>query len=181
MDPAYSLLASLALALLFANSAYHKLRDLERFEAIVADYRLLPSVVAATATRALPLVEIGLAAALVFPPTARAGSLFAATLLSVYSLAIGINLARGRRDFDCGCGGDSRQPLGPGLLARNALLIVIAIGGAASIPSGARALSPFDGITVVFGLATLALAWQAAGQLHANLIPSSESERRILR
>lgn len=181
MDPAYSLLASLALALLFSASAYHKARDFNRFEAILADYRLLPSFATATAARALPLVEIGLAAALVFPPTARPASLVAATLLSVYSLAVGINLARGRREIDCGCGGDSGQTIGPGLVARNALLIVIAIGGAAPIPSGARVLSPFDGITIAFGLATLALIWQAAGQLHSNLNPSSDSERRILR
>jgi len=181
MDPAYTLLAALALALLFATSAYHKLRDLEHFEAILVDYRLLPDYFTAPAARALPLVEIGLAAALVLPATTGSASLVAAALLGVYSLAIGINLARGRRDIDCGCGGDSGQSLGPGLLARNALLMVIAIGGAVPGPTDARNLSAFDVVTIAFGLATLILAWQAAGQIHSNSIPSSESARRILR
>jgi hypothetical protein len=181
MDPAYSLFAALALALLFATSAYHKARDVSRFEAILAEYRLLPSCTTAAAARALPLVEIGLAATLAFPPTAGSASLVAAALLSIYSLAIGINLARGRRNIDCGCGGDAEQSLGTGLLARNALLICVAVGGSMPVPNGARALSPFDAITIAFGLATLALAWQAAGQLRSNLTLSSESERRILR
>jgi len=181
MDPAYSLLAALALALLFATSAYHKLRDLRRFEAILANYRLLPSRITAAAAPAFPLVEIGLATALVIPGTGGPASLAAAALLGVYSLAIGINLARGRRDIDCGCGGDAGQSIGPGLLARNALLIAIAIGAAVPAPIGARDLSVFDVLTIAFGLATLALVWQAAGQIHSNMISSSESERRMLR
>jgi hypothetical protein len=181
MDPAFSLLASLALALLFAISAYHKARDQSRFEAILADYRLLPPLLIVPATRTFTLVEIALTAALVLPATARAASLVAAGLLIAYSFAIGINLARGRREIDCGCGGDSGQPLGSGLLVRNAVLIVIATASSVPMPVGARVLSPFDGITIAFGLATLTLVWQAAGQLHSNPMPSSESERRILR
>jgi len=49
-------------------------------------------------------------------------------LLVLYSSAIAINLVRGRRDIECGCGGAATHvPLSGWLLARNAALMATAL------------------------------------------------------
>ena len=47
-------------------------------------------------------------------------------LLALYAGAMAVNLARGRRDLDCGCAGPGvRRPVGEGLLIRNGALIAV--------------------------------------------------------
>ena len=49
-------------------------------------------------------------------------------LLSLYTAAIVLNLARGRRDIDCGCGGPgSRQTLHEWLVWRNLAYLTLAL------------------------------------------------------
>ncbi len=174
MDPVITTLARLGLALLFAAAAAHKLRDRTRFQGILADYRLLPEALVPAAALSLVGVELGLAAALLGPATAPAAAIAAAGVLSVYALAIGINLARGRRDIDCGCGGPG-QRLHPGLLARNAALV--AVCGVAALPVAPRPLSILDAFSVTLGLAGLALVWLASGELASRSQPAWGSRR----
>ncbi len=168
IDPVFSLLGSLALAILFASSSYHKARDLSRFESILANYRLLPSVLVGPAARVMTALEMGVSAALLFPAATKSAASVAAFLLLIYSLAIGINLLRGRTEIDCGGGGggDTEQAIGGGLLLRNALLVSVAI--MAIQPIAPRPLSLLDLFTILVGLATLAVVWQAAGLLHGT-------------
>ena len=57
-----------------------------------------------------------------------AGSAAAAILLGLFSVAIGINLARGRSHIDCGCFQSAlRQQLSISLLVRNGFLIALAL------------------------------------------------------
>ena len=127
------------LLLLLASGAAEKLRDSRRFRAAVAGYALLPERAIGAAATAFALGEAALAAALLAPAAAgvRAIAAVAAALLfAVYGAAIAINLARGRRAIDCGCGGPAaRVPLSGWLVARNALLVAAALlcagGGAA--------------------------------------------------
>ncbi len=141
----------------------HKLRDVGAFRAIVRAYRLLPEA-AVGAAPALAVGELAVALALVVPPTRTGAALAAIALLAVYSTAIAVNLARGRRSIDCGCGPlGARQPIGAWLLARNALLI-----GAAALTVRvpvARALVWVDGLTIVGGVVVLMCGWTAAHTL----------------
>ena len=170
LDPALELLLRGALALLFASTALHKARDLAGFRAALDGYALLPERLIGIAAVALAAAEAGLAAALVAPASlgARSPALVAiAALLGLYAAAIGVNLARGRRDIDCGCTGPAaRQPLSGWLLARNALLGALSlacVGGAFPRP-----LVWIDAITVAGGLALGVATWIAVHGLLAH-------------
>lgn len=87
---------------------------------------------------ALPLggVEIAAGAALALPSSRVPGAVLAAALLAIYSAAIAINLRRGNRDIDCGCGPGTRElPLSGALFARNAVLIGVALVNAGAEPA----------------------------------------------
>ncbi len=81
-----------------------KLRSGGEFEAILAAYRLLPLAALPHAARLLPGAEIVLGAGLFVPVSARWCAAPAAGLLVLFALAVAINLARGRKNLDCGCG-----------------------------------------------------------------------------
>ncbi len=167
MDPALVLVLRAALALLFALAAVHKARAPREFRAVLGAYRLLPAVLVGPAALALPAVEAALAAALALPAVEGAGLVGAAALLLLYAGAMAVNLARGRRDLDCGCLGPARRrPIGPGLVARNLVLAAAALGGAAA--PGRRPLVWVDAITVGAGTAALAALWVAAERLSAH-------------
>ncbi len=165
-DPAVMLAAHAAFALLFAAAAWHKLRDRVGFAAVLSAYRVLPAAVVPAAALAVAIVELGAAAAWLVP-RARVGALMLTVgLLATYGVAIAVNLARGRRAIDCGCGvGSARQPIGEGLLVRNALLAAVAVAAAA--PSGERPLVWVDALTVAGVLAVAACGWTAAHDLAA--------------
>ena len=168
MDPVVTGTLCLVLALLFGGGALRKTRDLVGFAAIVEHYELLPRMLVSSVAGALVASEGALALLLVVPATRELGALGAAGMLLVYSAAIGINLARGRRDIDCGCAGAAvgRRGLAPELLARNALLLGAAL--LAALPVETRPLVWLDPISIALGVVTLALTWNAAGQLAAT-------------
>src|SRR2546425_7648864 len=100
MDPVIDVTLRTALALLFFVAAGHKLRDLDRFRATLAEYRLLPAGLVPLAVALVVAVEVAAAGALLVPGARAAGLVSAAALLVLYGAAIAINLARGRRDID---------------------------------------------------------------------------------
>src|SRR5439155_1227195 len=105
MDPVIDVTLRTALALLFSVAAGHQLQDLGRFRATLVEYRLLPAGLVPLAAALVVAVEVAAAGALLVPGARAAGLVSAATLLVVYGAAVAINLARGRRDIDCGCAG----------------------------------------------------------------------------
>ena len=164
LDPVFAWVARLALALLFAHAAWHKARDLQAFRAALAGYRLLPERAVGAAALALVGLELATAAALL---ASRAGGALALALLGAYTLAIALNLARGRREIDCGCFGPAaRQPLSGALVARN--LVLLASAALALAPTSARAPHWSDALSVAGGVAFAALAFAAQGALLAN-------------
>ncbi|MCC6847057.1 MAG: methylamine utilization protein MauE [Deltaproteobacteria bacterium] len=166
LDPVVTLAVRAAFALLFAVAAWHKLRDRAGFRAVLAAYRVLPERVVPAAGVAVAALEGTLATAWLAPGAASVAAPATAALLAVYALAIGVNLARGRRTIDCGCGvGGAAQPVGEGLVARNALL---AAGALATLrPTTPRALVWIDAATVAGVVAVAACAWTAAHALAA--------------
>lgn len=176
LDPALELVLRGALALLLGAGAVQKARDLASFRAAIEGYELLPVRAVAAAAVAFTGLEAGLAIALVVPAGLglRAAGLGAAALLfALYAVAIAVNLARGRREIDCGCSGPAAHvPLSGWLLARNAVLIGAALaclGGASARPLGA-----VDALTIAGAIAVLALAWTA---LHGLLAYSAALAR----
>jgi hypothetical protein len=128
-------------ALIFAGAAWHKLRVPAVFRTTLAAYRLVPSNLVSATAASLAAAEPAIAFMLLWTPARTAGFLLAAALLALYAGAIGVNLARGRDDIDCGCGGEA-QPLSWALIVRNALLAGLALIWAA--PPADRALGPID-------------------------------------
>jgi uncharacterized membrane protein YphA (DoxX/SURF4 family) len=166
LDPLLLLTLRVALALLFATTAAHKLSDADSFRASVRAYRLIPAAAVGLVAALLTAVEAALAIGLVVAATASAAAAGAVVLLALYSIAIAINLARGRTDLDCGCAGPTaRQPLVRGLLLRNALLVGCAL--LAGARGGDRSLVWLDAVSLFGSVACAAALWHAAGRLLA--------------
>lgn len=175
IDPQVHGLIGMALALLLGSAAAHKLREPQRFAAQLAAYRLLPEAVAPLAGRALGALEAFLCLALLLPWTRAAAGPAVALLLALYGGAIAINLLRGRRHIDCGCG-DVPVPLSLWLLVRNAVLVA----GAAvlALPVSERALGWLDPVLGLPALIAVVLAHLAFEQLlgnHGRLRPAESS------
>ncbi|SRR5579871_6060965 len=176
MDPALKWTLAAALSILFASSAAIKLAALSRFAAAVENYRILPRRWSWLTAVVVPVLEASAAIGLLISATREPAAIAAALLIAMFSAAIAINLARGRREIDCGCFGAAlRQTLSGWLLARNAILIAAAaaIGG----PERVRPLQMLDAITVVFGAATLTALYASMNHLIANAFWIGELER----
>ncbi|MBF4559813.1 methylamine utilization protein MauE [Pseudomonas sp. p50] len=167
IDPIFIIASALAIAVLLASAATHKLRAPARFAKQLADYQLLPEALVRPSARVIPAVELAIAFALLVPVSRSWAALTAASLIALYAAAIGINLWRGRRDIDCGCAGpDQAQPLRPVLLLRNSVLVGLAL--LASVAPIVRDLNVFDGFVTLFASAVALLIYAAADGLLAN-------------
>lgn len=164
MDPVLHLLLRGALALLLATAAVAKLRQPRDFHGILLAYRLLPPRLVPGVARLLPWAEAVLAAGLL---AGLIGAwLGAALLLLGYAAAMTINLGRGRREIDCGCGG-APQPLSWWLVGRNGLLAAAAAAGGFA-PVLQRPLTVIDAMVTLAALIGVTLLYGAAHQLLAN-------------
>jgi hypothetical protein len=171
VDPLFWHVARWLLFGVFAAALWHKLRAREAFAAIVDDYRLLPRRMVPAAAVAVVTLEVLVLTGLLFVATARPAAGLAVLLLVGYALAIVINLARGRRDIDCGCmgptgGTDGRHRLSRWLPLRNVALI--ACGAVIVTPVSARELLWFDIVGISAGAAVALLVYFTADQLLAN-------------
>jgi Methylamine utilisation protein MauE len=164
LDPIVGILIMASVALLFASAAMHKLRDLAQFDAVFSAYGIIPAIPGVRISWTVPVLELLVAAGLASSLTRPYAALLGILLLSAYAAAIGVNLRRGRRDLACGCGGpDERRPIAPWMVWRNILIALAA--GTAFAPWTDRALTMTDGVTIVFGLLTVALIYLCADQL----------------
>lgn len=167
IDPIFIIASALAIAVLLASAATHKLRAPARFAKQLADYQLLPEALVRPSARVIPVLELAIAFALLVPVSRSWAALTAASLITLYAAAIGINLWRGRRDIDCGCAGpDQAQPLRPVLLLRNSVLVGLAL--LASVAPIVRDLTVFDGFVTLASAAVALLIYAAADGLAAN-------------
>ena len=150
-------LSALTLFAVFAAAGLAKLADLGGSRSAVEGFGVPVSLARPIGT-ALPVVELLVAALLVFPATAVAGAVGAGLVLLAFTAAIALNVARGRTP-DCHCFGQLHSaPAGWGTLARNVALLVIA-GTAAVSLSTEQGTSAFSWIGDVDGST---LPWFAA-------------------
>jgi hypothetical protein len=141
------------------------------FAGAVAGYRLLPVSFSKPAAVAFIAAEWLLAAAVLLPGLHTPAAFGAAALLALYTLAIVWNLARGRRDIDCGCGGPlGRRRISEALVARNAMLIGAAL--ASALPVLPRSLGWLDAFTALAAIASCALLYGATEALFTRPVAS---------
>ncbi len=177
LDPALAWALRVALAGIWLLAASHKAADPRAFRAAVAGYRLVPESLVTGVARTLCFGELALALGLLVPAASAPAALASAALLALYAAAMGVNLARGRRDFDCGCAAPgTARPVGEGLLVRNGLLIVVS--GLAALPPTPRSLGGLDALTVAAGAATLLLLHAATEAALGNAPRSRSLEER---
>src|SRR6202011_4990388 len=94
-------------------------------------------------------------------PTRAIAAASLLALLTIFSGAIAINLARGRTNIDCGCFGPAlRQELSGWLLLRNIFLAIVA--AAVMLPENGRAIEALDVATMVLGATTLVILYASA-------------------
>ncbi len=113
-----------------------KLRSLSDFRSAVGAYELVGPRASEFVTKALPPIEVVCGVFILMRRAEPYVVLPAVALFCVFAGAIGINIVRGRRDLDCGCG---LAPSGGGIgwahVIRNILLACMAIAIALLLPS----------------------------------------------
>ena len=118
--------ARLVLAAVFAVAGWTKARDPAGTRAALRDFGV-PDRLAPAVAFLLPVAELAVAILLLFHDTAAAGAVAAIALLAVFITAISVSLARGQRP-DCHCFGQVRsEPVTGRTVARNCVLIALAI------------------------------------------------------
>jgi len=170
LDPTLPHIFAALLAIIFLGGAGQKLRDVDGFVMAVEQYRLLPERWAAVAAKSLLAAEIAAGLLLLPLATRAAGAGLALALLIAFTVAITINLLRGRRAIDCGCGGpEGGQHLSWGLVLRNVTLGAMAALSSATLATEIpRTLVWLDGLTLVAGTLALYGLYAAANQLMTN-------------
>jgi hypothetical protein len=163
-------------ALLFLVAGIDKLRHRALLPGVIANYRLLPAALVGPASALLPLAELAVAAGLLaglMTGWTMVPALAAALLLLAFAGAMAINILRGRRHIDCGCGhAGLRQRLGWGRVARNiglAVLLLPLLVSSAPLAAGDLAVALAAGSVVYL----LMLLFAALASLPG--LPSSQA------
>jgi peroxiredoxin len=121
-----ALVARLVLAAIFIVSGLAKLADRSGSRKAVADFGI-PEGLAGVVAGALPFVEIAIAIALLPARTAQVAGLASAVLMGLFTIAIAINLMRGRTP-DCHCFGQlTAEPIGWSTVVRNVALAALGV------------------------------------------------------
>jgi hypothetical protein len=162
----YGAMCRLGIAAILAQSAWHALSDPSRHAAAISGYRLLPYRAVPAAAWAFPLLSLSAAALLPWSATAASGLVLAISLITAFTVAIAINLRRGRIHIDCGCGGADGQRISRGLVLRN--LVLLAMLTTSLLAPAPHATDPFTVAVELAGGAAIAALYFAASQLLAN-------------
>jgi len=122
------LVARLLLAVSFLSSSFPKLRHPRAFASKVQAYHRLPKPWVRPFAFTLPWLELALGLMLLVGWQTRLAALVSAGLLLVFLAAMSINLARGRKDLDCGCSGKQHsQKISWKTIARNIVLVLFSV------------------------------------------------------
>jgi Methylamine utilisation protein MauE len=172
LDPAIGFLIIIGIALLFLMAAIHKLRNLALFTEVFAAYRVLPERWARRCAWLIPAIELAIAITLPVSLCRRWAVVAAMGLLIAYASGVAVNLARGKRDLDCGCGAaGSRRSIAAWMVWRNLFLVLIL--AIAAVPWSSRPFSGSDALTVLGGVAVLAALYAAIDRLLGEVAPKA--------
>jgi hypothetical protein len=175
-DPVLGYIVALGIAALLGSAGLHKLRARHQFSEVLGAYRLLPESVIPGMVAVLLVAELSTALGLIVPASRPAACVAAATLLLLYACAIGINLARGRRDLDCGCSlASARRPIAAWMLLRNGVLASLAL--TVALPWSGRPLTALDLMTIAGGALAAALLYVSVDALLGTVAPAAALAR----
>jgi len=167
VDPVINIIASLILSYVFVVAGFHKCQAPKEFATTLNNYKILPESLIRQGVYLFPTVEIMTGVALLIPVTAKLAALSAGFLLSIYMVAIGVNLLQGRGNIDCGCGGsEQKQTISEWMIVRNSLLLFLAYIVTCQIEP--RSLLWFDWIVIILATLTGCLFYNIVNQLLAN-------------
>lgn len=127
IDPVFYWIISIILAMLWCRAAINKLQASQEFAQLFAAYHLFPQSLAPSMAMILPCVELLVAVLLLLPARQIEGALASAALLSIYAMAMVLNLLRGRNHIDCGCHFGSSQSISWLLVTRNMVLACLSL------------------------------------------------------
>jgi uncharacterized membrane protein YphA (DoxX/SURF4 family) len=165
-----ALLARVALTLVFGLAGIAKLADLSTSRRTVEAFGL-PRGVANVVGTLLPVVELLVAAGLLFQATARWAAVGALVLLIVFSTGVAVALADGRTP-NCNCFGQvSSEQISWRTIARNAVFALGAVFVIVQAPGASLEAWTTDvtAANLVAGVAVLAAAFAGLGLLHFAL------------
>jgi len=154
-------------ALFWALSALHKVMDWPMYRSSVRDYRILPEPLQPAAAAGILMVELGLAVSWLVDRSRELAGLTSAVLLIVYGLAMAYNLAQGRNNIECGCGGDA-QTIHWTLVLRNAILAVLAFCCGIAMTLNSRSLNLMDFFSIAAGGLAFYGVYIVCNQIMAN-------------
>jgi len=121
--------AQVLIGLVFIGAALPKIGDPQSFAVAVHNFRLLPLALENLLALSLPWIELVAGLALVLGVRARAGGLLASLMMILFTVVVGIALARGL-DVACGCFGTADgSRVGAQKLLENSGLTVLALLG----------------------------------------------------
>lgn len=120
----FALTFQFSLGAVFLLSSLPKLRRPFAFAGSVVEYKILPAQVARVLALALIPLEAFLAVAFLTGWWTEIALPLAASLLSLFLIAVAINLRRGR-GVQCGCFGNASELISPRTLARLLLLLIV--------------------------------------------------------
>lgn len=141
--------ARCVLGLVFAVSAWSKLRDFPAFLDALTTMRALPKALDRPITALVVILEVAVPLLLLMSVTAPLGLALAAVLLIGFGAAIAVTLSRGT-GAACACFGPASRPFGHRHLLRNTLLAVLA-GAGALAGVGGGAVPPLAGAVIAAG------------------------------
>jgi thiol-disulfide isomerase/thioredoxin len=152
-----TVLLRVALSVVFGTAGVTKLLDQRGTRDAVKNFGA-PEPLAPALSIALPIAELAIAAGLLFVNTTRASAVASLLVLSLFILAIGVNLARGRT-HDCHCFGQLySRPLGWPTLVRN---LIFALGAGFVLWQSGTETSPSI-VSTLAGLSSAQWLWLIA-------------------
>ena len=122
----FALTFQFSLGVVFLLSSLPKLRQPLTFVGSVVEYKILPSQVARVLALALIPLEAFLAVAFLTGWWTEIALPLSMVLLSLFLIAVSINLRRGR-SVQCGCFGNTNELISPRTLARLLMLLTVAM------------------------------------------------------
>ncbi|MCA1846389.1 MAG: DoxX family membrane protein [Actinobacteria bacterium] len=164
------LAARMVLGVVFGLAGAAKLMDRVGGRRALVDFGIPPRFAAPGAVL-VPVAELGVAAALLARPWARLGAVGALVLLVVFSVALAVNLAAGRKT-DCHCFGRLHSsPIGSATLLRNGVLAGLSILVMVKGPG----LELADGLALAAVAVIVGLVVRMVAANHRHVHPAPEA------
>ena len=160
------MIATFFCAFLFAQSGWQKIAAPAYYAEVINNYRVGSFTGTVGGAISIGLFELLIAGSLLTGFQASFAAMAAAFMLLAYGAAIGLNLRRGRREIDCGCGtGRSGEGISAWHIWRNlGFVVLLAFGSAQSsaAASGGKILLAAAAASLLF------VIYHAAGELISN-------------